>query len=143
MSSKPHGVKKAGAITKRNQQHCRVIGTDFSGKTGFRNTNKIKPKKEKKPPVVKADWIPKNRTEIVKMKNTTEDLNNHLMSLIEEMNDDSMSDEQIEKTVRRSKAISDVARTIIENNRLVLDASKAVTDGHIVPRHVAKIQHDT
>ena len=39
------------------------------------------------------------------MKNTLTDLNNYLFESIERLNDDTMTDEQLEKEIRRSDAI--------------------------------------
>ena len=58
------------------------------------------------------------------MKNTMTDLNNYLFEQLERLNDDSMDDEQIEKEIKRSKAVTGVAHTIIENGHLALAVKK-------------------
>lgn len=58
------------------------------------------------------------------MKNTLTDLNNYLFEQIERLNDDELSDDQLEKEIKRSEAVQKVARTIIENGQLALSAKK-------------------
>jgi hypothetical protein len=65
------------------------------------------------------------------MKNKMEDLNNHLFAEIERLGDEDLSGEALIQETARSKAISTVATQIINNARLVLDATKAVNDGLI------------
>lgn len=75
------------------------------------------------------------------MKNTTEDLNNHLMMMMEELSDPDLEPEQLDLLTRKTRAAGDLARVMIENNRLVLDASKAVAQmgqQNAIPSHVVK-----
>lgn len=58
------------------------------------------------------------------MKNTLADLNNYLFEQIERLQDDSLTDEQFNKEVERSKSITSVAKTIIENGALAFKARK-------------------
>ena len=60
------------------------------------------------------------------MKNNLQELNNYLFEELERLNDDEElnSDEKIEKEIKRSKAITKVAQTIINNANLVLTAKK-------------------
>lgn len=58
------------------------------------------------------------------MKNTLADLNNYLFEQIERLQDDSLTDEQFNKEVERSKSITSVAKTIIENGALAFQARK-------------------
>lgn len=60
------------------------------------------------------------------MKNTLADLNNYLFESIERITDDDLSDEQLEKEIRRSDAVQKIAKTIIENGHLALSAKKHV-----------------
>lgn len=57
------------------------------------------------------------------MKNTLSDLNNYLFESIERLNDD-LSDEELEKEIKRSEAIQKVAKNIIDNGNLALQAQK-------------------
>ena len=58
------------------------------------------------------------------MKNTLTDLNNYLFEAIERLNDDSLSDEQLDREIKRSEAVQKVASTIISNADLALKAKK-------------------
>ena len=58
------------------------------------------------------------------MKNTLADLNNYLFEAIERINDDSLSDEQLEKELKKGKTIQSIAQTIIENAQVTLAAKK-------------------
>ncbi len=58
------------------------------------------------------------------MKNTLTDLNNYLFESIERLNDDDLTDEQLEKEIKRSEAVQKIAKTIIDNGTLALQAKK-------------------
>lgn len=51
-------------------------------------------------------------------------LNNHLFEQLERLNDDSLTAEQFELELERSKAISLISNRIIDNAKLSLDAEK-------------------
>lgn len=58
------------------------------------------------------------------MKNTLTDLNNYLFEAIERLNDDDLDEEQLDREIKRSEAVQKVAKTIIENGTLALNAKK-------------------
>ena len=58
------------------------------------------------------------------MKNTLTDLNNYLFEAIERLNDDELTDEQLDKEIKRGEAVQKIAKTIIENGSLTLQAKK-------------------
>lgn len=58
------------------------------------------------------------------MKNTLIDLNNHLFAQLERLSDEDLSQEQLETEIERSKAITDVSKTIVSNASLQLNALK-------------------
>lgn len=62
------------------------------------------------------------------MKNTLADLNNILFEQMERLMDDSLTSEGLETELARSKAVTSVASTVIENSRLALDAMKHVDE---------------
>lgn len=58
------------------------------------------------------------------MKNTLTDLNNYLFEAIERINDDSLSNEDLDKEIKRSESVQKIAKTIIDNGTLALQAKK-------------------
>lgn len=61
-------------------------------------------------------------------RNTLGDLNNHLFTQLERLNDDDLQGEKLSNEIDRSKAISDIAKNVIENGKLVLEAQKFKDD---------------
>lgn len=62
------------------------------------------------------------------MRNTISDLNNYLFEALEKLSDDSLDNETMDKELKRSKAITNVAKTIIDNGKLGLDVMKHLND---------------
>ncbi len=62
------------------------------------------------------------------MKNTLGDLNNHLFAQLERLGEEDLKGEELQEEMERAKSISGIAKTIIENASLVLDAQKAMND---------------
>lgn len=58
------------------------------------------------------------------MKNTLTDLNNYLFEQLERLQDDSLDDAGLEREIKRSEAVQKVAKTIIDNGNLALQAKK-------------------
>lgn len=58
------------------------------------------------------------------MKNTLGDLNNALFEQIERLQDDGLSDEALEREIRRTEAVTKVAKYIINNGTLALSVKK-------------------
>ena len=56
------------------------------------------------------------------MKNSLQDLNNYLSESLERINDDDLTDEELEKEIKRSEAVTKVASTIINNAEVQLKA---------------------
>lgn len=56
------------------------------------------------------------------VRNTLTDLDNHLFEMLERLNDDELSDEELAKETKRAKAISDVSKNIIQNAEVKLKA---------------------
>ena len=50
------------------------------------------------------------------MKNSLQDLNNHLFAQLERLNDEDLDGEALEKEIARSKAVGDMAGKIIGRN---------------------------
>lgn len=57
-------------------------------------------------------------------KNTLVDLNNHLFAQLERLNDEEIKGDELQEELQRAKVISDVARSIVKNGNLVLQAHK-------------------
>ena len=58
------------------------------------------------------------------MKNKLSDLNNHLFEAMERLNNEDLTDEELEKEIKRSKAMEGIAKTIIDSGNLALQARK-------------------
>lgn len=58
------------------------------------------------------------------MKNTLVDVNNYLFESMERLNDDSLSNEELEKEMKRADAVTKVAKTIVDNTNLALNIKK-------------------
>lgn len=61
-------------------------------------------------------------------RNTLGDLNNHLFIQMERLNDDELTDEELEKEKGRARAMADISKNIINNANLVLQAKKFKDD---------------
>lgn len=62
--------------------------------------------------------------------NRLEDLNDMLFNQLVRLDKDDISEEELKKEVERSKAMNSVARAIVDNARVVLDATRFM-DGRI------------
>lgn len=54
------------------------------------------------------------------MKNTLSDLNDYLFESLERLMDDDLTQEDVEKEILRTKAVTSVAQTVIQNGELAL-----------------------
>jgi len=52
------------------------------------------------------------------MKNTLQDLNDHLFEQLERLNDDDLTEEQLEKELKRAEGMTRIAAQIISNGEL-------------------------
>lgn len=71
-------------------------------------------------------------------RNTLLDLNDHLFAQMERLGDESMTTEELEREIERSKAISGVASEIISNANTILRANQfndaKMDAGTVLPR---------
>jgi hypothetical protein len=64
------------------------------------------------------------------MKNKLTDLNDALFAQLERLNDEELPPEKLRTEIDRTKAMTDVAQTIIENATLQLEAFQVMNGGH-------------
>lgn len=57
------------------------------------------------------------------MKNTAQDLNNYLFEEIERLQGD-LSNEELDREIKRAETVGKIAKTIIDNGNMVLSARK-------------------
>lgn len=70
------------------------------------------------------NFAPGKKREVETMKNTLTDLNNYLFEALERINDDSLTEDGLEKEIKRAEATNKVAKTIIDNAQVQLQAMK-------------------
>ncbi len=58
------------------------------------------------------------------MKNTLTDLNNHLFMALERLNDDDLSGEELDKELKRSSSVANIAEAIVHNADIQIRALK-------------------
>ncbi|QQT10832.1 hypothetical protein [Staphylococcus pasteuri] len=73
------------------------------------------------------------------MKNTLNDLNNHLFAQLERLSDEDLKGEELQEELNRSKAVSDVAKNIVSNGNLILQAHKFKDDRMDANNHLPEL----
>lgn len=58
------------------------------------------------------------------MSNNLTELNNQLFAQLKRINNEALAGEDLEKEIERSKAVTGISKTIIDNAKLALDAEK-------------------
>ena len=76
-----------------------------------------------KPPLISCQI---SSHQVNKLKNTLTDLNNHLFTALERLNEENLAKEKYALEIERSKAICLLAKEITNNAQLVLDAKLAL-----------------
>lgn len=62
------------------------------------------------------------------MKNTLSDLNNHMFAQIDRLADEDLDEVGLEREIKRTQAMEKIARSIIDNGSLALEAKRFVDD---------------
>lgn len=62
------------------------------------------------------------------MKNTLEDLNNHLFMQLERLGEEDLKGDKLREEIERAKAITDIATQVIANGSLVLKAETFIQE---------------
>lgn len=62
------------------------------------------------------------------MKNTLTDLNNHLFAELERLGDEELTEEELEKEIKRAQSIANISGKVIDNANLVFQAAKFKDD---------------
>lgn len=70
------------------------------------------------------------------MQNKLIDLNNHLFEMIERLNDEDLTVEQLDKEIKRASAMSSISNQIINNAKVELEATKLVLEYSRSPQEV-------
>lgn len=65
------------------------------------------------------------------MKNSVQDLNNHLFAQLERLNDESTSPVKMAQEIEKAKAMASVATVVSKNASLELQAQKLLSEGDI------------
>lgn len=75
------------------------------------------------------------------MKNTLTDLNNYLFEQLERLNDDGLTEEQLERELRKTDATTKIAEKIIANGELAFKTMKHMDDYgyNVEDRHMPKM----
>lgn len=78
------------------------------------------------------------------MKNKLTDLNDHLFAQMERLSSEELTGDALEVELKRSQAVANVAREIIQNGRLVLRAQELYGDNVLRGKTPAmlSIEHD-
>lgn len=78
------------------------------------------------------------------MKNNLIDLNNYLFEELERLNDDEslMNEDRLEKELKRSKAITEVASQVVQNAKIMLEAKKHCDNFGFNEEKFYSSQHD-
>lgn len=73
------------------------------------------------------------------MKNHLIDLNNHLFTTLERLNEEGIDAATLKPEIERAKAITEVSKQIIDNARLALDAeiAREKFDGLKTPKMIS------
>lgn len=72
-------------------------------------------------------------------RNTLGDLNNILFEALERLNDGEMKGEELKEEINRSRAISGVAKDVVSNANLALEARKFKDDRYDIKEELPRM----
>lgn len=67
------------------------------------------------------------------MKNRLTDLNDHLFEALERVNDEDLTGDDLRSEINRARSVANLAREIVQNARVVLEAEKFAAGGLGLP----------
>ena len=73
------------------------------------------------------------------MKNKLTDVNDYLFEQLEKLNDDSLTDEQIDAVIKKAETVNKIADTIVKNGELQFKAMKMASDYGIINEKQVKL----
>lgn len=76
------------------------------------------------------------------MKNRLTDLNDHLFAQLERLGEEKLAGDKLSAEMRRTKAVTSVAREIIANAKVVLEAQIELGDGRLLPPAMLALTQD-
>lgn len=70
------------------------------------------------------------------MRNRLINLNDHLFEQLERLNDESLTPEQLDMEIKRSKVMSEISKVIVDNMRVTVEGMKVIYEYGIAQEDV-------